>query len=118
MEYAALPTAEIAVDEERACFWRQVIEHRAPIPVAFGTLGIRALHQRIASASACDRALRVVDDDALRDSGNPLEGAAVAAEPGHHRLVEHEFDVLVPREAQRHHAAPGSPLLAAGWIEQ
>lgn len=33
----------------------------------------------------------------------------MATEPSHHRLIEHELDVLVPRETERHDKTPGSP---------
>ncbi len=86
--------------------------------VALGALGIRALHQRVARTRLGDRALGVVDDEARRHRGEPLEGAAMAAEPCGHRLIPDELDVLMTREAQRHHEAPGAALLAARRIEQ
>src|SRR6516164_4077875 len=69
--------------------------------ISFGALGIRALDQRIARTGAGDRALGVVDNHPSRDPSEPLEGAPVTAEPGHHTLIEDELDVLVTREAQR-----------------
>ena len=77
--------------------------------VALGTLGIGPLHQRIGVAGLGDRALGVVDDDPLGHRAEPLEGAPVATQPGRHRLVPDELDVLVAREAQRHHERPGAP---------
>jgi len=65
-----------------------------------------------------DRALRVVDDEPRRNRGEPFEGAAMTAEPGRHRLIPDELDVLMPREAQRHHEAPRTPLLAASGVDQ
>ncbi len=55
-----------------------------------------------------DRALGVVDDEPPRNRPEPLEGAAVTAKPGRHALVPDELDVLMAREAQRHHERPGA----------
>lgn len=60
----------------------------------------------------------VVDDQPGGNGAEPIEGAAVAAEPGRCRLTPDELDALVPGEARRHHEAPGAAHLAAGGIEQ
>src|SRR6185437_3848061 len=73
----------------------------------FGALGIRTLYQRVARTGTGDRALGVVDDHPSRHPSEPLEGAPMTTQPGHHALVEHELDVLMAREAQRHHETPG-----------
>ena len=65
--------------------------------VALGTLGVGALHERVVHAGPGDRALGVVDDDPRGHGAEPLEGAAVTAEPGRHRLIPDELDVLVAR---------------------
>ena len=51
-------------------------------------------------AQALYGALGVVDDHAQRHTGEPLEGATVAAQPGGHRLVPDEFHILVASKAQ------------------
>ena len=43
-----------------------------------------------------------------------LEGSAVAAQPGRHRLVPDELQVLVAAVRQRHHEGPGASGLAIG----
>src|SRR6185503_821692 len=85
---------------------------------ALGALGVGALHQGIACARLGDRALGVVDDQAFRNGAEPLEGAAVTAQPGRHRLIPDEFDVLVTREAQRHHEAPRATYFLARGVVQ
>ena len=35
----------------------------------------------------------------------------MTAEPVHHALVEDKLDVLMAREAQRHHETPGTPMV-------
>ena len=86
--------------------------------VPFRALGVGALHQRIAGAGAGDRALGIVDDQPRRNGGEPFEGAAMTAEPSGYRLIPDELDVLMAREAQRHHEGPGAPPLVARGIEQ
>jgi len=81
---------------------------------AFGALGVGALHERIKAAGLDDGALGVVDDEPLGHAVEPLEGAAVAAQPRRRRLVPDEFDVLVAGMAQRHHEGPGAARLAVG----
>src|ERR1700733_774261 len=69
-----------------------------PETIAFGALGVGALHDRIVDAGTGDRALGVVDDETVRHSAEPLEGAAVTPEPGRHRLIEDKLQVLMTRE--------------------
>jgi hypothetical protein len=59
---------------------------------------VGALHERVPGAGTYDRALGVVDDDTLRHPGEPLESAAVTTQPGHHRLIEGDLQVLMTRE--------------------
>ena len=89
-----------------------------PETVAFGALGIGALHLWIMGTCLGDRALGVVDDQALRHRAEPLEGAPMAAEPGAYALVPHELDVLMAREAQRHHEGPRAAQLSGGRIDE
>src|SRR5690606_25312612 len=89
-----------------------------PEAVALGTLGVGALHLRVVHARAGDRALGVIDDEPRGHGAEPLEGAAVATEPGPHALVPDELHVLVTRETQRHHERPGAADLARGRIDQ
>ena len=42
----------------------------------------------------------------------------MAAEPGRHRLVPDEFDVLVARPGERHHEAPGASCLAHCRVDE
>ena len=84
--------------------------------VAFGALGIGALHGRIGVARAGDRTLGVVDDDPRRHAAEPCEGAAMAVQPRRHGLVEHHLGVLVARPAQRHHEDPGLERLAGARV--
>jgi hypothetical protein len=90
--------------------WRTRVDLEA---VALGALSIGALHQRVVDAGPGDGALGVVDDQARGHGAEPFEGAPMAAQPGGHRLIEHELDVLVARPAQRHHEEPGFETLAA-----
>ena len=85
--------------------------------VPLGALGVGALDQRIVDAGLDDGALGVVDDDALDHAVEPLEGAAVAAQPGGHALIPDELHVLVAAVAQRHHEGPGTPGAAVGMDE-
>ena len=85
--------------------------------VPLGALGVGALDQRVVDAGLDDGALGVVDDDALEHAVEPLEGAAVAAEPGRHSLVPDEFHVLVAAVAQRHDEGPGAPGIAVRMDE-
>ena len=94
--------------------WRAGVDAEA---VAFGTVGVGALRLRIVRAGLGDGALGVVDDQARRHGAEPFESAAVAAEPGGHRLVPDELDVLVAREAQGHDEGP-STAHRAGSVGQ
>ena len=82
--------------------------------IAFGALGIRALDLGVKAAGFDDGALGVVDDDALGHAIEPLEGAAVAAQPSGHGLIPDELQVLVARVAQRHDEGPSAAHLAIG----
>jgi hypothetical protein len=53
-----------------------------------------------------------------RDYAEPLKGAPVASQPGHHRLVENKLDILMTRETQGHHERPGASQLPASRIQQ
>ena len=71
-------------------------------------------------ATKFDRAQKIdfvpgnkIDDHPRRHGGKPFEGTAMAAEPGGHRLIPDELDVLVTGEAKRHDEGPG-PALPAG----
>jgi len=86
--------------------------------VALGALGIGALHGGVLGAGTGDGALGVVDDHAQRHAGEPLEGAAVATQPGGHRLVPDELHILMAAVGQRHHERPGAPGLAVGVDER
>ena len=70
--------------------------------IAFGGFGIGALDFRFMDAGPGDGALGVVDDEAARNTIEPLQGMAVAGKPGDHALVTHEFHVLVAGMAQGH----------------
>lgn len=76
--------------------------------IPFRALGVGALHDRIGAAGADDGALGIVDDHARRHRAEPLEGAAVAAQPGGYGLVPDKLDVLVAREGQCHDERPGA----------
>jgi len=80
--------------------------------IALGAFGVGALHERVVAAGLDDGALGVVDDQPLGHAVEPLEGAAVAAQPGRHRLIPDELDVLVAAVGQRHHEGPGAARLA------
>ena len=82
--------------------------------VALGAFGVGALHQRVVPAGLDDGALGVVDDHARGHAVQPLEGAAVAAQPGGRTLVPDELDVLVAAVCQRHDKSPGAAQLAVG----
>lgn len=69
---------------------------------------VTALHQGVVIAGADDGALGVVEDDPGGHGPEPRKGARMAAQPGGRRLIPDELDVLVAREAQRHHEAPGA----------
>lgn len=80
--------------------------------VAFGAFGIGTLYQRVAGTGLGDGAPGLVDDDSGRDSGESIEGAALVAQLGGHRLISDELDVMVARVAERHYKGPGAPRLA------
>lgn len=67
-----------------------------------GTLYFWLVH-----AGARDGALGTIDRHPGHCAAKPLEGAAVAAQPGGDALVTHEFGVLVTRPGQCHHEEPG-----------
>ena len=95
--------------------WRTGLDPKA---VAFGALRIGALYDRIVHAGAGDGALGVVDDQPIRYSAKPLEGPAMTAQPGRHGLIKHKLQVLMTREAQGHHEAPGAPLAGTRCIRE
>ena len=115
---------EVALDVLDAGFddtFLSRVSRRARIdlePVTLGAFGIGALHQRVVHARLGNRALGVVDDEPRGNRSEPFEGPAMTAEPGGDRLIPDELDVLMAREAQRHHEAPGTPQLATRGIEQ
>jgi hypothetical protein len=84
-----------------------------------GALAIGALHDRVVQRGLDDRRLEVIDDDALRDTAEPVERVAMTAEPRPHFLVEDEFDVTVATERERHHERPRlAPRPAARVVHQ
>ena len=83
-----------------------------------GLGALAGLYGGVLGAGAGDGALGVVDDHAQRHTGEPLEGAAVATQPGGHRLVPDELHILMAAVGQRHHEGPGAPALAVGVGER
>ena len=86
--------------------------------VALGTLAIGALHLGVTVVGAGDGAFGVVDDDPLGHAVEPLEGVAMAGEPGGDILAPDELGVLMPAEAQRHDEDPGLAQLAGVGVEE
>lgn len=81
--------------------------------IPLGAVAVGPLYLGVVIAGLGDGALGVVDGD---PGGNPtecFEGPAVAAQPGLHLLVAHQFGVLVAASGQHHHEHPGLEALAA-----
>ena len=79
-----------------------------------GALAIGPLDDRVIGTRSDDGGLEIVDHHPPRDPAEGLEGVAMTAEPGGHRLVEDHLDVLVPTPRQDHHEHPrfaGDPVL-------
>ena len=74
--------------------------------VVLRTLAIGTLDDRIVERGLHNRGFQIVEDDPARHATEPLERAPMAAQPRVNLLVEHEFDVAVPTERQRHHERP------------
>ncbi|OIQ94961.1 hypothetical protein GALL_230640 [mine drainage metagenome] len=58
-----------------------------------------------------------VEHHAQRHAVEPLEGPAVATQPGGAALVPDELDVLVAATAKRHHKGPGAAHSSIGMGE-
>jgi len=86
--------------------------------VAFGLLGVGALHLGVAPVGEEDGAFGVVDDDPLGHAVEPREGMAVAGEPGGNILAPDQLGVLMPAEAERHDKDPGLAQLAGVGVEE
>ena len=78
-----------------------------PERVSEGQIGVRALHGRLVVAGARDGGLEVIDPNLARYAIEPLEGMAVAGQPGLDRLVAHDLGVLVAAPGERAHEDPG-----------
>jgi hypothetical protein len=86
--------------------------------VVLGLPPIRLAENRVVQVRLEDGRLQVVQDDALRDAAEPLEGVAVAGQPGADLLVEDELGVLMTAVAERHDEDPGATRPAADRVEQ
>jgi hypothetical protein len=86
--------------------------------VALGVFAVGALHLGIMGARAGDGALGVVDDQPGGNTGEPLEGAAVAGQPSLYALVPDHLGILVAAEAQSHDEDPALVPLPGSRVHQ
>ena len=121
--------AELAQRDERtlevlhrrfhpALFFR--VAHRTGLDlesVALGALRVGALHLGVVVAGPGDRALRIVDGQALGHAVEPLERTAVTSQPGGDLLVGDDLGVGVTRPRQRHDEDPGAQQLTGARVE-
>ena len=85
--------------------------------VALGAFSVGTLHLGVVVAGPGDRALRIVDGQALWHAVEPLERPAVTSEPGGDLLVGDGLGVGVTRPGQRHDEDPGAQQLPGARVE-